>query len=48
MVRPATDGPGLALAVLNEIRTTWSGFLPFFFPLFPKVGFHDCCLDVDL
>ena len=31
MVRPATDGPGLALAVLNEIRTPWSGFLSFLF-----------------
>lgn len=31
MVRPATVGPGLALAVLNEIRTTWSGFLSFLF-----------------
>lgn len=32
-VRPATHGPGLALAVLNEVRTTWSGFLSFLFSL---------------
>ena len=31
VVRPATDGPGLALAVLNEVRATWSGFLSFLF-----------------
>lgn len=40
MVRPATDGPGLALAVLNEIRTSleWFSFLSFFF-LFPRLAF---------